>query len=468
MTPAKPWTESLVAGALAFAAGIAVCLFLPVSVHNDVAPTLVWHLARPDWITLAGMNPLEHFWAFLAVRLAPDPYGAWPFIGAVHLGLFAALLHRLVRLVSGESPGARMLAWAAAGAALLQGSILHYFLSLNSVTFLAVASLLWLLAVLDGRVWAVRGAVALVALSRADGGALAGLLVLEPLLTREWRRRLPEAFVQAGIVAAAGLVWLAIDYSMTGRVFGIAGNIRAHEAAIPQAVYSAAGIIRWLRGAWMELLSEGTLLLAATGALALYGRRHPALKPLAFIVIAHHGILAALGMSGKVLSHRYFTPDLGLALVLAAAGIDWISGLLTGVPRRLAAAVLLAVWIPGIAGSLAEFRDYLEENRRIEAAAPAIAECLVPEIRKLPEPPLLVVPGELRAVLIYRLKAERLHAVDFEKLFLARSETPAPPVLWLRPKGEPEIPPLMHGRSYTSAACGEAGTLFIFPFARRG
>jgi len=403
----------------------------------------------------------------LAVHFAPDPYRAWPFIGAAHLGLLAALIHRLVMRVCSEAPEARLLAWAASGTALLQGSILHYFLTLNSVAFLAIASLLWLVAVLDGRVWMVRGALALVALSRADGGVLAGLLALMPLLSREWKRRLPEAFVQAGIVAGAGIVWLVIDYSMTGRVFGIAGNIRAHEAAIPQVAYSAAGILRWLRGAWADLLSEGTLLLAAIGALALQSRKHPALKPLAFIVIAHHAILATLGMTGKVLSYRYFTPDLGLGIVLAAAGAGWIAGLLAGVPRRLSAAILLAVWIPGIAGSLVEFRDYLEENRRTEAAAPSATDCLVPEIRKLKEPPLLVVPGDLRAVLIHRLRAEKLHGVDFEKLFLARSETPVPPVLWLSPKSETEIPPLMHGRSYTSAACGDAGTLFIFPFARR-
>ncbi len=460
------WKPAAVAGlAAAAGGGFAVAAF-GVTVHNDVAPTLAWQDAAPSWLTNPGLNPLEHLWAFLAVHLTPDAYAVWPYLGALQLGLLAALVWALAaRLL----PGNRWAPPLAAVVTVMNGSVLHYVLSFNSVAILGVAVLVWVHARMSGASGWTRFAVAMVALSRADGAVLAGLLALEPLLNGKppsrlsgrLSGRLRETVIQCAAVGACGLVWIALDHLVTGRFFGVGANVAAYSHAVPQARLSVFGAARWLRSAWLDILSEGTLVLFIVGALALWADGGSRSRPLLYVLASHHLVLAALGIAGSLLSYRYFTPDIALSVTVAAAGVCWIGGRMEG--RRSAAAMVLvlAVWTPGYLGGLREFRDYGRANRSIESSAGAAYACLKPVLDG-PAIPFLVVPGELRGALIYRLRRDRIAGIEFEKQFAARDLAPDAPVIWYRtPESQPP-PEFMQSRTYRELACASGASVRVF------
>jgi hypothetical protein len=199
---------------------------------------------------------------------------------------------------------------------------------------------------------------------------------------------------------------------------------------------------RWLRGAWLTHAGESVLFLAGVGAaLGAAGARHALAAParaLALAVLAHHVVLAFLGLTGRSLLYRYFVPDLVLGLVLAALGFAAVVGALVPAVTRWRAPLVAGLVLLAFGGALLDLRELGAAARdvRSRAATGAAAErCLAPWLAGPGAPGVVVVPSRLHGELTWRLREVPLEALLYEEWFFADGAASdageAGPVLWL-------------------------------------
>ncbi len=401
---------------------------------NDGFAALAREAGGAAWLGPASYKPLE--WLLLKFTRLPglDPVLVWRLLGAVQLGMLAALADRLARLCFDEFPAAGLLAAVLVPA---NPALLELAFQSNSTLTAATAMLLILerKAAGDGR--GVMAAIGLFSLSRIDALAAVPLAVL----LAEGTRREKIQWLQVWLATA--LVWLLVGLAVNGSVAGLISNMETYSRAAGTEPMGSLALLVWLRAGLLDFLSDAILLLGAAGVLvlaAIEGRGLlSALRRFAFPV-AHVAVVVALALSGRPVFYRFLAPEVPLVLVLAAGGLFWTGSRTGGSPGARVVA-LMALGLLAGAGYAGRLRD-LESLRKVHAEesrlSRSVSLCLARELGR-EGPATVVVPGRIHGQMAYAFREAPVREVTYEREFVSRRNLQYPPVIWALEK--PVVPP---------------------------
>jgi len=401
---------------------------------NDGFAALAREAGGAAWLGPASYKPIE--WLLLKSTRLPglDPVLVWRLLGAVQLGLLAALADRLSRRWFDEFPAAGLLAAVSVPA---NPAFLELAFQSNSTLTAAVAMLLFLERRAAGAGRGSMAALGLFSLSRIDALAAVPLAVLLAEGTR--REKVRGLQVWLGAVSA----WLLLGLAVNGSAQGLLSNMETYSRAAGTEPMGSLVSLVWLRAGLLDFTSDGILLLAAAGVLvlaAIEGRGLlPALRRFAFPA-AHAAVVLFLAVSGRPVFYRFLAPEVPVLLVLAGGGLFWTGSRTGGSSGARVMAFLLLGLLAGLgyAGRLRDLeplrKAHAEENR----FARSVSFCLARELDREGSA-TVVVPGRIHGQMAYALRDSPVREVTYEREFVSRRNLQYPPVIWV--VSIPDAPP---------------------------
>lgn len=455
----------LVVWGLVSAGGYAVARWAHAFPGNDGYSAL----ARADggawWLGAASYKPAELVLSWLSVRIGPDPAILWTLWGAAHMGLLAVMAVRLAAAWFEEYPAS---GWLAAVLVVANPHAWELCFCMNSVATLSAAVMWFGAAAAGGRSREVVAALVLMALSRIDGLAVA--LAVGPA----WALAAPgpgesgdesgqdQRFRMAGSAAALGAslaIWLLLGRILNGQWLGLIANMESYSRAASPHRFGMVELLVWMRGAIYTMTSDGLVLLAAGGAIALVSTAHRKLLWPGLALVAHLGVIFLLGITGSPLFHRFMLPEALLAVCLSAGGLFWISARIPAKPewRISAFVVLFAAGVGGYLGDLRELVPVRESNRAVQSDSRVAGDCLERGIADYPGS-AAVVPDRLHGPLLWRFRHDRVREVAYWREFISRQHEDRRPLIVLGFRGGPDLPGWL-GRPDEVRPCG--GTFWL-------